>query len=94
MSVISNNVWYTSDTHFGHCNIIAYCKRPWLQSGDYDYNTNQWVSKKVKYERIKEHDEEIISRWNSVVKSCDIVYHCGDFAWVNNIGEINKIIEN
>ena len=30
---------------------------------------------------IEEHDEEIVSRWNSVVGEGDIVYHLGDFAF-------------
>lgn len=30
---------------------------------------------------IDEHDEAIVSRWNSVVRDDDIVYHLGDFAF-------------
>ncbi|MBY3433789.1 hypothetical protein HFN89_06455 [Rhizobium laguerreae] len=30
---------------------------------------------------IEEHDEKIISNWNSVVDDKDIVYHLGDFAF-------------
>lgn len=22
-------IWFTSDTHFGHANVLAFCKRPW-----------------------------------------------------------------
>jgi calcineurin-like phosphoesterase family protein len=25
----SNNIWFTSDTHFYHKKIVEYCKRPW-----------------------------------------------------------------
>lgn len=32
---------------------------------------------------IEEHDEALIANWNSKVTRRDIVYHCGDFAWVN-----------
>lgn len=30
---------------------------------------------------IREHDEFIVDRWNSVVRDDDIVYHLGDFAF-------------
>lgn len=29
-------VWFTSDTHFGHDNIIGFCKRPWVNSIEMD----------------------------------------------------------
>lgn len=55
------NIWVTSDTHFGHANIIKYCDRP--------------------FRSTEEMDKELIKRWNSVVKSDDIVYHLGDFGF-------------
>ena len=27
-------IWFTSDTHFGHANVLAFCKRPWNAVGE------------------------------------------------------------
>ncbi len=65
------NTFFTSDTHFGHANIIKYCNRP--------------------FSNIREHDEELIRRWNSVVTNTDTVYHLGDFSFVNASSIIEKL---
>lgn len=54
-------IWFTSDTHFDHANIIQYCSRPFP---DVDVMNN-----------------EMIGRWNDVVKDDDTVYHLGDFGF-------------
>ena len=56
-------VWFTSDHHFGHENIIKFCDRP--------------------FSSVEEMDEEMIKRWNAVVKDTDTVYHLGDFTLFN-----------
>jgi len=38
------------------------------------------------FSSIEEHDEVIITNWNSVVRKNDIVYHLGDFAF----GDVQK----
>lgn len=69
-----HSVWVISDTHFGHRNIIKYCNRPWNHGKDED------GSIVVTDEDVLAMDNEIIKRWNSVVKDGDIVWHLGDFA--------------
>jgi calcineurin-like phosphoesterase family protein len=68
--------WFTSDTHFGHTNILKHdkgrFKRPW--------NT------------IQEHDEGLIERWNAVVQPGDVVYHLGDFAWHRDVFNIEVLL--
>lgn len=59
-------VWLTSDTHFGHKNILAFLSpdgtpmRPFAS--------------------VEEMDEIMVQRWNEVVKPSDHVYHLGDVA--------------
>lgn len=59
------NVWFISDTHFGHANIITFT-----------YSEGRLRP----FTSVEEMDETIIERWNAVVKSSDRVYHLGDVA--------------
>ena len=68
-TTLKNNIFFTSDTHFNHANIIKYCMRPYV-------DTNEM-------------NEDLIKRWNSVVKPDDIVFHLGDFMF----GNINRFWE-
>jgi calcineurin-like phosphoesterase family protein len=58
------NIFFVSDTHFGHANCLKF-KR---QDG----------SPLRVFESVEEMDETMITRWNSVVGPHDRVYHCGD----------------
>lgn len=58
------NVFFISDTHFGHKNICNFTKddgsklRPWND--------------------VSEMDEALVENWNSVVNPSDKIYHLGD----------------
>lgn len=68
-----SNIWFTSDPHYGHRNIIKYSHRPFLfdkQKGFVDQNLD-----------VNAMDEALIQNHNSVVKPQDRVYFLGDFAF-------------
>lgn len=67
-------VWFTSDTHFNHANIIRYCSRPW-HGGERDSEGNVVVTEKD----VADMNEAMVERWNSTVGKDDIVWHLGDF---------------
>lgn len=79
----TEDVFFTSDTHFNHKNIIRYCNRPW-NSGK-DANGQLIVSD----DNVNEMNEAIISSWNKVVPPNALVWHLGDFA----LGDRSKIPE-
>jgi calcineurin-like phosphoesterase family protein len=74
-------IWFTSDLHFSHKNIIK-------------YSTNR--KKELNLEEnddeiLKKHDEALIRRWNFTIKKHDIVYILGDFSFASS-DETKKIL--
>lgn len=67
-------IWFTSDLHFGHENILKFTSRG-KSTNDYS------IFSPVKFSDIKTHDEYIISVWNKQVNPNDIVYILGDVIW-------------
>lgn len=63
---INHNIWFTSDLHIGHKNIIKHCPQRAIEGG-------------FDPEDIVAHDRWIIEKWNNTVKKQDIVYINGDF---------------
>jgi calcineurin-like phosphoesterase family protein len=63
--VLVAEVFFISDTHFGHRGIISFeSTKPFRP-----------------FETIEEHDAELVSRWNADVRPKDIVWHLGDFCF-------------
>lgn len=56
-------IFFTSDQHFGHKQIIDFEDRP--------------------FENVQNMNDSMIMRWNGVVKNDDMVYHVGDFSFMN-----------
>ncbi len=78
-------LYVTADLHFGHANIIRYCNRPWLQPGDLDENGN-WTSPEIAIIRVQEMNRVLINKFNSTIKSDDLVINIGDFCFKNSKG--------
>ena len=58
-------IYFTSDTHFNHKNIVEFCNRPFRTlDGHAD---------------LQAMNRAIIQAWNSRVQPGDVVYHLGDF---------------
>lgn len=76
-----SNIYFTSDTHFGHANI----------SGK---NQSKWKGGYRNYESLHEMNKDIISNINKLVKPEDTLYHLGDwsFGGIENIWKFRKQI--
>lgn len=75
-----SNIWFTSDTHFGHKNIVRGC--------------SSWENKDRcrDFDTLEEHNQVMVDNINAVVKQDDTLYHLGDwsFGGVKNIWEFRK----
>jgi calcineurin-like phosphoesterase family protein len=56
--------WFTSDGHFWHRNVITYEKRPYPLTDG----------------GVLQMNEDMVTKWNEVVKPDDTVYYIGDFS--------------
>lgn len=66
----TRQTFITSDTHFGHSNIIKYCKRPYTVEGG---NRNP-----ANIPEVQRMNEDILEMFDKLPADCDI-WHLGDF---------------
>ena len=64
---MSKNIFFISDTHFGHANMITFL--------NYD------GTRMRPFDSVEECDELMIENWNKVVKPTDRIYHLGDVVY-------------
>lgn len=72
------NLFFISDTHFGHANILNFARN----------DTGQKV--RPGFADVSDMDETIIRNWNRVVRPQDHVYHLGDVAMKKQLLPIVK----
>jgi len=76
-------IWFTSDTHYSHKNIV--------------HGVSEWedLSKTRRFDTIDQMNDEIVSSINKLVDENDILFHLGDFAFGNrtNIYEFRRRIK-
>lgn len=76
-----SNIYFTSDTHFGHANI----------SGK---NDSKWSKGYRHYPSLHEMNKDLTTNINKTVKPDDVLYHLGDwsFGGIDNIWKFRKQI--
>lgn len=68
-------IWFTSDEHFWHKNVIRFCDRPFCSKPE-----NHIHNVPCDYCDVQAMNEDLIRKWNEVVKPDDTVYCLGDFS--------------
>lgn len=76
---------FTSDTHWGHSNIIKYSKRPFL----FDPSRGPEDPRNRNVDLM---DETLIKNWNYVVAPDDMIYHLGDFAFYKDQRKTRNVL--
>lgn len=70
-------IWFTSDLHFGHRNIINFCNRPFHDAFVEDFDGGPL---RLGETAVAEMNEVMVEQWNSQVAEADHVYVLGDLA--------------
>jgi calcineurin-like phosphoesterase family protein len=84
-----SSIWFTSDTHYDHENVIRYCDRPFARDLKRELARPSEITDDPETDPLVDGDgesrldvhtmnETMIWNWNEVVRDGDIVYHLGD----------------
>lgn len=69
------NIWFTSDLHFSHKNILRHCEER-IKAFGIPNNISE-------EEKVQLHDKYLIKLWNKTVSKKDTIYVLGDFSFAN-----------
>jgi calcineurin-like phosphoesterase family protein len=90
MAIEKEKVYFLSDSHFSHGNILKYSNRPFMNGHEQsivdahknnpdDENAYQaYKNLRISRETVEKHDEALIANWNAKVPYDGVVYHLGD----------------
>lgn len=62
------NIWFTSDTHYNHSNIVLGCSELTNKNGCRDFDN------------LEEHNQNLVDSINRYARPNDIIYHLGDWS--------------
>lgn len=86
-------IWFISDTHFSHGNIIKYSNRPFLNPTEQSIRRDaesptatgedwdRWQNLRLCRDTVRVHDDTLVENWNKLVGKQDRVFHLGDFCF-------------
>lgn len=88
MKITNKEIWLTSDTHYGHANIVRGVSQ-WLDT-DGQVSRNQTRD----FDTVSQMNDTIVNNINNVVQPEDVLIHLGDwsFGGKSNISEFRERI--
>ena len=73
-------IFFTSDLHFNHGNIMKFCHRPFMTKEEEDL-LSQHGNFRVSNESIQRMNDSLIDSINNIVGENDTLWHLGDFCF-------------
>lgn len=83
----ADRLFFIADTHIGHRNIIKHCKRPFLFDSSKGFNDKSNLD-------VNWMNNDIVTKWNSVITDEDDVFVVGDFFYKTKNGTIKHILDS
>lgn len=72
------NIWFTSDTHYHHKNIVRGTSSWSDEENDGSSHSRQSTRD---FDTLEDHDDELVKVFNGLIKPNDILYHLGDWSF-------------